>query len=262
VAAEQLDWSVSKIIRIEQGASAITPVDLRALLAIYRVTDKEQVEELVELARGSKKQSWAEYKEVYSSASLNLFGSEAAAKTIYKYEPEFVPGLLQTQEYAQALLTGLGQPERHVELMVNARIERQELLDREPQPDLSFVIGEAALSRAVGGPRVMLRQLERLRELGARAGISLQVLPFSAGAHPHIGGAFTILQFADENLDDLLYLENAGGERTVRDEPEILADYYETFARLEGMATNPNDFANALERIEAQRFKDTADPLT
>jgi transcriptional regulator with XRE-family HTH domain len=260
-AAEALDWSVSKIIRIEQGAVAITPVDLRALLGVYQVKDTEEIEALVQLARGSKKQSWTEYREVYSPATLDLFGSEAAAKTIFKYEPTFVAGLLQTQEYAQALLTGLGHSEKDVDLMVNARIDRQELLDREDRPDLHFILGEASLSRAVGGPRVMMRQLERIKELGMRPGISLQVLPFSEGAHPHIGGAFTILQFADENLDDLLYLENAGGERTVRDEPEILADYYETFATLEGMATRADDLADVLDKIAAQRFKETADPL-
>jgi hypothetical protein len=79
---------------------------------------------------------------------------------------------------------------------------------------------------------------------------------------PYIGGAFTILQFADENLEDVLYLENAGGERTIRADPYILADYYETFATLEGMATHPSGLSEALEKIEAQRFKDTADPLT
>jgi transcriptional regulator with XRE-family HTH domain len=260
-AAAALDWSVSKIIRIEQGATPITPVDLRALLAVYQVKDPEEIDELVQLARGSKKQSWTEYRDVYSAISLNLFGSEAAAKTILKYEPTFVAGLLQTQEYAQALLTALGHPEEKVEQMVNARIQRQELLDRDDRPDLHFILGEAALSRAVGGRRVMMRQLERIRELGKRPGISLQVLPFSAGPHPHIGGAFTILQFADENVDDLLYLENAGGERSIREEPEVLADYYETFAILEGLATRPEALDVALDKLEAQRFRDAADPL-
>jgi hypothetical protein len=139
-------------------------------------------------------------------------------------------------------------------------MERQELLDREGRPDLRFIIGETALSRAVGGPDVMMHQLERVKELGKRPGISLQVLLFSAGAHPHMGGAFTILQFADENLDDLLYLEDASGERTIRDDEAVLQDYYETFAKLEGMATRPDDIADVLDKIAAQRFKDLATP--
>jgi len=258
-AATALYSSVSKIIRMEQGVVAITPTDLQVLLALYGVTDKERVAELVDLAQGSKRRSWGEYKEVYSPASLSLFGSEAAAKTVYKYEPTFVPGLLQTQEYAEALLTGLGHSKKDVELMVRARVERQELLDREVRPELHIILGEAAVSRAVGGQGAMRRQLERIKELRTRPGILLQVLPFSAGEHPHIGGAFTILEFAD--LDDLLYLENAGGERTIRDEPEVLSDYYETFATLESMATKPDDLAAVLDRVKAERFEETSNPL-
>ena len=179
-----MEWGVSKIIRIEQGAVAITPIDLRALLAAYNVTDDKRVQELVDLARRSKRQSWSEYKEVYSQAALTLFGSEAAARSIYSYEPTFVPGLLQTEEYAQALLAGLGYSEEAVALIVNGRVERQEPLDLDVRPTVSFILGEAVVSRAVGGRRVMSRQLERIKELGTRPAISLQVLPFSPGSHP------------------------------------------------------------------------------
>jgi transcriptional regulator with XRE-family HTH domain len=258
-AADALDWHVSKIIRIEQGAVGITPVDLRALLDIYGVKDESRVAKLVDLARGSRGQSWAEYKEVYSPATLDLFGSEAGAKSISKYEPTFVAGLLQTEEYARALMEGLGHEPKEVELKVSARIERQELLlERNSPPELHFILGEAAVSRAVGGPRVMSRQLERIKELGMRPGISLQILRFSVGAHPHMGGAFTILEFPDESLDDLLYLENAGGERTIRHEPRVLADYWETFRKLEAISTKPDKLADVLDRIQAERFEGTA----
>jgi transcriptional regulator with XRE-family HTH domain len=263
-AAEALYSSISKIIRMERGLVAITPTDLQALLALYGVTDKERVAELVELAQGAKRgsRSWGEYRQVYSPASLNLFGSEGAAKTIRKYEPNFVPGLFQTEEYAQALLTGLGHTNKEVELMVKARLERQELLDRKPRPELHFILGEAAICRAVGGRSAMRRQLEQLKELGGHPGISLQVMPFSAGEHPHIGGAFTILEFADKDLDDLLYLENAGGERTIKDEPEVLADYDETFEKLASMATKPDVLAEVLDRVRAERFEETSNPLS
>jgi transcriptional regulator with XRE-family HTH domain len=261
-AAEAVDWSPSKIIRIEQGAVAITPVDLRALLGLYHVTDRQRVEDLVELARKSKRQTWERYRDVYSRAALSLFGHEAAAKTIYSYEPAFAPGLLQTPEYARAVLTGLGIPENDIDVMVEVRIERQELLDRQPRPELRFILGEAVVSRAVGGRRVMRNQLQRLKELSWRGEITIQILPFSAGAHPHMGGgAFTILEFSDENLDDLLYLENAGDERTFREEPDVLADYQAAFTMLEAMATKPGDLVDVLENIEAQRFKEGADPL-
>ncbi len=256
-AAEALDWSVSKIIRIEQGAVGITPTDLRALLGVYGVTDAKHVDDLVELARGSRKQSWGEYRGVYSPQSLTLFANEPAAKVIYKYEPTFIPGLLQTEEYARALLAGLDRSADDIERMVSARLERQELLDQDPRPGLQFVVDEAAVSRAVGGRGVMLRQLERLKELNMRPGITLQVLPFSGGAHPRMGGAFTILQFADKNLDDLLYLENAGGESTSRDDPDLIADYNRDFLSIQDLASTSQDFAKVIDDIEAVRFRQT-----
>jgi transcriptional regulator with XRE-family HTH domain len=253
-AAKALDWHVSKIIRIEQGAVGITPVDLRALLGVYGITDDDQVETLVELARSSRSQSWREYKGVYSPASLTLFASEPAAKIISKYEPTFIPGLLQTEEYATALLEGMGRSEDETERMVSARLERQELLERDPRPELQFVLGEAAVSRAVGGRAVMRRQLERLKELSGRPDIILQVLQFSSGAHPRMGDAFTILEFADTSLDDLLYLENAGGESVNRENPELIADYRRDFIVIQEIATKPDDFAGAIDEIMATRF--------
>jgi len=253
-AASALDWHVSKIIRLEQGAVAITPVDLRALLALYKIDEEKRVEDLVELARGSKLQSWREYRGVYSPASLALFANETVAKTIYKYEPTFVPGLLQTEEHARALLEGLGHSEDEVERMVSARLERQELLDRNRRPALQFILGEAVVSRAVGGRGVMVRQLEKLKELSTRPGISLQVLPFSAGAHPRMGGAFTILEFDDEGLDDLLYLENAGGESIYREDPDLIAAYRRDFLTIQGKTVVSSDFVKTVDEIIATRF--------
>jgi transcriptional regulator with XRE-family HTH domain len=250
-AAEALDWSVSKIIRIEQGAVAVTVTDLRALLDIYKVADEKREAELVELARGSKKQPWSEYKDVYGYAARTLFGNEAAAKIIYKYEPTFVPGLLQTEEYAIALLKGLGRNEDEIQRMVEVRLGRQELLDRDPPPQLEFILGEAAVSRAVGGRGVMRHQLEKLKELAARPGISLQVLPFSIGAHPRMGEAFTILEFADD-LDDLLYLEDAGGGSTSREEPELISDYRRDFLTLQALANEPGEFIGVIDNISAR----------
>ena len=257
-AADALDWSVSKILRIESGAVGITPIDLRALLAVYNMSDDKREAELVELARGSRKQPWGEYKDVYSPASLTLFGYEGAAKIIYKYEPTFIPGLLQTEEYARALLAGLSHEKAEIERMVSARLARQELLDLDARPQLEFVLGEAAVSRAVGGSRVMLHQLERLKEMSKDRGISLYILPFSAGAHPRMGSAFTILQFADEDLDDMLYLENAGGESTYREDPELIADYLQDFITLQSLAADKASFDKVIDDIAATRLSGPA----
>jgi transcriptional regulator with XRE-family HTH domain len=253
-AATKLYWSVSKIIRIEQGVVPVTPTDVRALLSLYGVTDQQQVDVLINLALGSKKQPWDDYKEVYSQAALTLFGNESAAKIISKYEPTYVPGLLQIPEYAQALVKGLGRSDDEAELMVTARVERQELLERDVRPEFDYIIDEGAVSRAVGNPSIMLRQFERIKELGARPGISIHILPFSAGAHRRMADAFTILQFGDE-LDDLLYLENAGRETTTRDDQKLIAEYRNDFLDLEAMASKSDDLGRVLDDIADLRFK-------
>jgi transcriptional regulator with XRE-family HTH domain len=256
---EALDWSVSKIIRIEAGAVGLTATDLRALMDLYKIADDKRRTELTELARGSRKQSWSEYSDVYSVAARTLFGYEAAASVIYKYEPTFIPGLLQTEEYARALLLAGGHGEDEIDRIVTARLERQELLEQTPRPRLEFILGEATVSRAVGSPGVMLHQLERLKDLARRPDISLQILLFEAGAHPRMGEAFTILEFTDENLDDLIYLENAGRESVNREDPEVVATYRRDFVTLQGKATSSSDFAKIIDKIAAARLVPAAE---
>ena len=252
--SDALDWSVSKIIRIETGAVGLTVTDLRALMDQYKITDEQRQDELIELARSSRKQSWSEYSDVYDVPARTLFGYEAAAKTIYKYEPTFIPGLLQTEEYATAVLRAVGHTDHEIERMVRGRLERQELLDKGSRPELQFILGEAAVSRVVGGPGVMHHQLERLKDLAARPRISLQILPFEVGAHPRMGEAFTVLEFRDENLDDLIYLENAGKESVSREDPELTAAYLKDFVTLQGLAIPSSDFATAIDKIAAMRL--------
>lgn len=252
--ADKLDWSVSKIIRIEQGVVGVSTTDLRALLSLYRIDDPAEVAALVDLARGAKKQEWTQYKGVYAKESLSLFGTEGAARTMYKYEPTYVPGLLQTEEYARALLLGLGRSESDVDLLVAARLERQDLLEREVRPVLDFVLSEAVLSWAVGGPGVMRNQLKHIMEVAEQPNVFVRVLPFSAGAHPGMRGAFTILDFADPELDDVLYLENAGGVTITREQPEQIANYRATHSRLKDIATDPADLSRFVTAISEARF--------
>jgi transcriptional regulator with XRE-family HTH domain len=253
-AAEDLYWSVSKIIRIEAGAVGVSITDLRALMDLYKVTNEKRQTELLELAHGSRRLPWSAYSNVYSSAARMLFDYEAAARTVYKYEPTFIPGLLQTEEYARALLKGVGHSDDEIESMVRGRLERQDLLDQEIRPQLEFIIGEAAVSRVVGNPGVMLHQLEHLKDLAARPENSLQILTFDAGAHPRMGEAFTILEFRDESLDDLLYLENAGRESVTQEDPERIAAYREDFITLKKLAHPASDFSAIIDRIEAARL--------
>lgn len=251
--ADALDWSVSKIIRIEAGAVGLSVTDLRALMEQYKITSEKRQAELLELARGSKRQPWGEYSSVYSKEARMLFGYEAAAKIIYKYEPTFIPGLLQTEEYARALLKGMGRSEDDIESIVRGRLERQDLLDQDVRPELQFILGEAAVSRLVGGRGVMLHQLEQLKVLAKRDGISLQILSFDAGAHPRMGEAFTVLEFRGESLDDLVYLENAGRETISYEDLEFVAAYRRDFIALQKLASSIKDFSMIVDRIEEAR---------
>jgi transcriptional regulator with XRE-family HTH domain len=252
--SDALDWSISKIIRIEAGAVGLSATDLRVLISLYKVTDVKRQTQLFELARGSTKQSWSEYSDVYSAVARSLFGYEAAAKIIYKYEPTFIPGLFQTAKYARALLSGEGRSDQETERIVSGRLARQHILDQAIRPELAFIVGEAAVSRPVGGRGVMLHQLEQLKALAARQGITLQMLPFSVGAHPRMGEAFTILEFADDDLDDVIYLENAGRESVGQEDPELIAEYRRDFVAIQELATPSNEFAKVIDRVIATRL--------
>jgi hypothetical protein len=254
-AADQLVWSTSKIVRIEQGTVPVTPTDVRGMLHLYGVADESRVEELVELAKDAREdKGWSAFSDVLSAAGLELFGNESAAKVIYKYEPSVVPGLFQTQDYARSLLKALGNSEEQVERRLEARVQRQRLLDRSVRPDLNFILGEAAISRPVGGEDVMREQIAHLLELAKVEDISVQLLPFSAGAHRGLGSAFTVLQFDDPLLSDLLYLENAERESISRDESGEIKKYLELFVELQSMANNFGSLEDNIKRILHERF--------
>jgi transcriptional regulator with XRE-family HTH domain len=253
-AAARLYWSVSKLIRVEQGLVLISPTDLRGLLSAYGVTDEGRVEELVDLAVGAREQSWDEYKGVYSPEALALFGNEEASSFISKYEPTYIPGLLQTPEYAFSLLKGLGKSDDDARLMVEARVARQQLLREPDHPQITFVLGEGAVLCEVGGQGVMVGQFERLNQINSLPGISIRILPFSAGAHPRMADAFTIMEFPGDELDDLLYLENAGRETTTREDQKLIAEYRGDFLGLEAMAIPSTDLSEFLAKIVTDRF--------
>ncbi len=136
--------------------------------------------------------------------------------------------------------------------MVHVRLERQEILDRPNCPELYFIIDEAVVRRTIGGRGVMANQCDTLKYVSThRPKIQLQILPFSSGAHPRMGEAFTILEFADEGLDDLLYLENAGRESVSREDPDLIASYRRDFVVLEEMACPSKDFPGVIDKMIA-----------
>jgi transcriptional regulator with XRE-family HTH domain len=240
--ADSLYWSPSKMIRIEQGTVRITPTDLQALLGLYGISDPTVVAELIMMARESKKLPFAEYRDIISAEAVKYFQYEANASIVRQVTPILVPGLLQIEEYTRALLEAYGTSADRVDRIVESRKERQELFERPDRLEAFFILDEAVLRRAVGGPKVMGRQIEHLVEMSRRTDVSIQVLPFTVGAHSAMKGPFVHLEFPEENDPDVIFVENTLGDTLFRDDEEITAQYLEQFWALESIATLRDSF--------------------
>ena len=243
--AGKLKWPASKISRIENRQVGISTRDLRRLLDLYEVTDRTYLDELLEMARRATERGWWQsYGGVVPTALGNLIGLEAEAATIRTYEPELVPGLLQTPDYARAVIRAgrPGDTAQEIDRRVEVRLERQEVLTRTtpPPPKVSVVLNEGVLARRVGGPEVMRAQLEHLVRDRDRANIVIQILPFSAGEHPAMVGPFTMLTFLDPADPGVVNVENITGSLAL-EQPEELRGYEEVWGAIQAGAASPDD---------------------
>jgi hypothetical protein len=202
--------SGSKMSRLELGRVGFKERDVSDLLTLYGVTDERERAQLLALARQANEPGWwHQYSDVLQSWFEVYVGLEEAAARIRAYEVQFVPGLLQTEGYAQAV-TLLGHPDAsdaELERRVALRMTRQRLLSAPEAPHLWAVVDEAALRRPLGGAAVMREQLRHLLEITAMPNITLQVVPFNNGGHAAAGGPFSILRFVESDLPDVVYLE-------------------------------------------------------
>ena len=202
--------SGSKISRVERGRVGFKDRDVADLLTLYGVTDVDERAALLSLAHEANEPGWwHKYSNVLPSWFEVYIGLEEAASRIRSYEVQFVPGLLQTENYARAV-TLLGHPdaaEEEIERRVALRMARQRLLTREDAPHLWAVIDEAVIQRPLGGADTMREQLEHLLEVTALPNVILHVMPFRLGGHAAAGGPFSILRFAEPELPDVVYLE-------------------------------------------------------
>lgn len=244
--AETLDWSPSKVIRIENGSVAVGVTDLHALLKLYGQEDEARITELVEMARGSKRQPFAAYKDLYPAETLRYFAYESSSERIRQFQPLIVPALLQSEEYARALLLGWEFDQSRIDQIWESRLERQELFDRPDTPEMFFILDEAVIRRSVGGEGVMRNLRSHLLELNERQGVTIQVLPFSIGSHKGLSGPFVYLEFEAADDPDVLYLEHPLSDSVFRDEEEVTGPYLETFYQLEKQASAPNALEAAL----------------
>ena len=239
--AGMLGVAPSTLSRIETGKAPTKSAYLSQLLELYRVTDAGQRQLLVDMAReGHRKGWWAAYDDVLPSGLGVYVGLEAEASGLRSYEIGVVHGLLQTTDYARAVLRASAP--RHtadqIERLVDLRMERQRRLDDDPPLDLWVIHDEAVIRRTVGGPVVMRHQLAHLLVAAGLPGVTLQVLPFDTGAHAGHDGPFSIVGFHDRSDSEVVYVESAAGPIYLEKDREIRASA-EVFDRLRAAALRP-----------------------
>ncbi|WP_433230704.1 helix-turn-helix domain-containing protein [Micromonospora sp. CA-248260] len=228
--AIRLGWQPSKLSRIENGIQGVSAADVASLLVIYGVTGEAR-KRLLGMAERSAEVGWWEAIGGLSEESRTLIQLEAEATAIVNWQPMLVPGLLQTADYAQAVMVGCGVPSDEAQGRVAARLGRQAVLTRPAPPTLHVLLDEMVLRRALGGPRVMARQLRHLAEAADRPGLTLRVVPLAVGGHTGLDGSFALFDFPrnrsvvflDHKLTGL-FLEEAAQVAHFRREVDRLAE--------------------------------------
>lgn len=251
-AAARLGWSSAKVSRIETAHSPVSVADLRRMLEIYRVRDSE-AERLVELARTSRQRGWWDNYVGEAPSEFGTFlGLEAEASSISSFSALVVPGLLQTDDYARAVLRSLLLlPPREVERLVEVRRIRRDLLyqaDKAPLV-LHAIFDESILRRQIGGLDVLRDQLRHLARVATDlANVDLQVLPHAAGAHPALTGPFVILRFPNSGDPEIVNVELLDSHVFIEDEKAVYR-YTLAFDELAAKALDPADSLAFIEQV-------------
>ncbi|WP_308312713.1 helix-turn-helix transcriptional regulator [Streptomyces sp. ISL-11] len=252
-AAERIGCHRSKISRVENARLGMSLGEVRDLLRFYGVDDPDYVEEVVNLARRSNERGWTQQVGLQIPSYVDYIDYEETADHIRSFEPMVVSGLLQTGDYAHALLKA--EPaalssERIAEL-VEVRMRRQEILVRDAPPRVCVVQGEAALRAQVGDRAVMADQLNHLEEIAQRPNMELQILPFSAGAHVGVLATFVLLSFPTPTFSDIVCLEHLTGT-VYMESPEEASAYALTFDSLRSTALSPVESLELINQIKRE----------
>jgi transcriptional regulator with XRE-family HTH domain len=253
--AEQMGWSVAKVYRIEGDRVRVLARDVQRLLKLYGVGG-EQAEAVLELARLARVKDWWHQ---YSGAIPEWFqfyvGLEAAASAMQEYCAELVTGLLQTEGYARAVMAAAARSDTEaMDRQVAVRLERQKRLTAPDAPSLWVILGECVLHRQVGGTAVMRDQLAHIAQMAGRPNVTVQVMPFTAGAHPAMLGSFTLMRFPDPADKDVVYLE-AETSALYLEKPEDVSRYSLMIDYLRAQALGPAE-SRALIAQMAERSPD------
>jgi transcriptional regulator with XRE-family HTH domain len=249
--AAQLGVAPSTLSRIETGKAPTKSAYLNQMLEMYGVLEPGQRQVLVDMAReGHRKGWWAAYDDVLPSGFDIYVGLEAETAAVRGYEISVVHGLLQTPDYARAVLGEMfpRHATEQIDRLVDLRIERQRRLDDDPPLDLWAILDEAVIRRPVGGNQVMRGQLEHLLDMAAKPGVTLQVLPFASGAHAGHGGPFSILEFPNRTDSEVAYVESVAGYLYLEKDREVRTRV-EAFDRLRAAALSPSASADLIAEV-------------
>jgi transcriptional regulator with XRE-family HTH domain len=245
--ATALECAPSTVSRIENGQVSVRPRDLRAMLELYGVSGARQ-DELIQLARQARVKGWWH---AHGDVAGTIVSLEAAAASIRSYEAQLVPGLLQTKEYARAVLRKAWPdvPADVIERKVQFRMARQAHVLGDDPPELWAVLDEAVLRRPIGGRATMREQLHRLVLAAERPTVRLQVLPFSVGEHTGIGGSFTVVSFTEPDDHQVVYLEQTESILYSENTVEI-GRYTRAFEGVQAAALGPQASGSRLAELQ------------
>ena len=252
IVAERLDFSASKVSRIETGQTGASATDVQNMLKLYGV-DGTTAEDLVQVARDARQRGWwLRYGHVLTGQYVGL---EAGANSICAYEAQLVPGLLQTDDYARRVIRATRPliSDDELDSRIYIRTVRQSLLDRDEPIDFWAVLDEAVFRRMVGNPAIMRTQFEKLVAVSDRPNVTIQVLPFAVGAHIGMDGTFAILEYEEVADPDVVFAENAAGGLLLEKDDE-LQRYKFIFDRLRSVALPPAESVDFMA-ARAREFK-------
>lgn len=247
--ADRLLVSQSKISRLENGRRSISQRDVRDLCGVYEVEDRRIVDSLMQMAKESRQQGWWH---AFGDIPYSVYiGLETDAASLRVYEPQVVPGLLQTRSYAEAVVAG-ALPEAtaaDIDRRVQVRIRRQERIQEARHPlRLWAVLDESVLRRQVGGKPTMVEQLEHLNQMSQLPHITLQVMPFHMGAHPGVNGQYAILEFPDASDSTVIYLEGVTSDLYLEKANDVQS-YSVMYEHLRAQALNPDQTREFIENV-------------
>jgi transcriptional regulator with XRE-family HTH domain len=250
-AAEVIYSSEWTIRRMERAEGGLKPLTVKALLVAYGVTDVREIDTFLALARDASRPGWwHSYSDVLPDWFKIAVGLEESASLIRAYQPQVVPGLLQTEKYVRAITAASfpSDKEEDSERKVALRLARQDLLNRPAPPEYLVVIEETVLRRPIGGPNVMRGQIGHLIEMAGRPSVTVQVLPFSAGWHPAMYGMFNIYRFPEDPMPEVVYSEGLTSAYYLN-KPDETAKYTEALDQMTAQAATPDQTITILRQI-------------